>query len=572
MRTLGAAFLFLAMLAPAARTAEVSYRLRPEVHAGSVTALDVEIGLRADASGRTVIDLPDAGSGHYSRWRFISDLTADGAAMREDGPARRILTSPPNAQITLRYRVRSAYEGEPKGEDGNPYQGAIVLPTWFMSLGDFVFLSPEGRDQAPASFQWGLAPDGWTLASDLDQVPVGAPLTVSDIVNSTLMGGLDLKLLRRPIDGGELRVAIRGAWAFPEERLTDDIATVIDAQRRFWGKESGPYFVNVVPLATSPTRTSIGGTGRFRGFALYGTSNASEAAMRRILAHEHTHNWIPLEQGRMPEGEQEAAAYWYSEGLTDFYTDRTLLRSGVWTPADFVKHLNEVLEAYDTSPVRTAPNSRIVSDFWAGEQVRQLPYQRGYLLAFVWDRKMRIETRDRSDLDQVMFAMRARYAATPAAAKPELVANFERTALEVAGLDVRPDVERFAVRGEAISLPADLFAGCASVSTVTRPVFDLGFDPAATRAKGVFTTVDPEGPAYRAGVREGMKRLSVSGGDPKDSRAEVSSRVLYPNGTEGVIRFRPEGKRSISFQEVELSGGAMADPASCITTMSGNRK
>ena len=543
----------------------VRYRLSPEVNNGVVSTLAVEVKFNADRSGRTVVDLPDTSVGHHDLWRFVSGISAQGAIVQDDGPAKRILISAPGTPITLRYQVGSAYDRDPSGDDGNPYKGPVIRPTWFSSLGEFVFVAPEKRDLAPATFQWGNVPKGWVAVSDLD---AGGPLTVSDISNSVVMGGSDVALLQRHLQGGQLRVAIRGVWSFPEEQLVDDIATVVDAQRRFWGKTGGPYFVAAIPLATG-AGISVGGTGRFHGFALYGTGNADEPMLRRILAHEHTHNWIPAQQGRTPEGPQEPSVYWYSEGMTDFYTDRTLLRSGVWKTEDFVKHMNEIVREYDVSPVRAAPNSQIVSDFWQGGDIQQLPYQRGYLLAFIWDGKIRAASHGRSSLDQVMFAMKSRYLAAAPAHKPDLIPNFERMSDEVGHIHVATDIDRFAIQGEPISLPESLFGRCATVQTVTIPNFDPGFDLRASAAKGAFAGVDPNGPAYRAGLRDGMRRLQRLGGEPGDSRVEVRYRVLDLVGKEQLISYRPEGKSTISFQQVKRKKGD--DSEACAEVMDGQR-
>jgi len=385
---LAAALAILATAAAAKPPAPIDYTLTPQMQDGGLTALGVTLTLRANASGTTILDLPDESDGHRERWRFISDIVAEGASIREDGPTKRVLTSKPGARITVRYRVHSAYAQDPDGAEGNPYAGAVVRPTWFSGLGEFVFVEPEGQEHAPATFHWGALRKGWVAASDLDTA--GKTLTVADVLNSTMLGGEDIKLYTRPIPGGELRVATRGAWSVSHAELVDDLAAVISAQRRFWGDGVGPYFVSAIPLHTAPDHISVGGTGRFAGFALYGTSNAKKTQLRRTLAHEHTHNWIPLRQGRFPDGDQEPSAYWYTEGFTDFYTDRTLLRSGIWTVQDFVGHLNEVLRSYDTSPVREAPASRIVSDFWTNPAIYALSYQRGYLLAFLWDSEMQL--------------------------------------------------------------------------------------------------------------------------------------------------------------------------------------
>jgi predicted metalloprotease with PDZ domain len=552
MTFVGAAISILAALGLSSAPVSTDYTVTPHFTSGALDELEVTISLHGNADGRTVLDLPDGGMGRRDRWKYLSDLRVTGAAVQDDGPAKRILNAKPNALITVQYRVRSAYGNDPKGEDGNPFAGAVVLPTWFTTLGDFIFAAPEGRDHSLATFNWGAAPQGWTLASDLDRTSADVPLTVADVVNSTMLGGSDVQLYSRHIPGGDLRVAIRGQWSFADQKLVDDIAAVVSAQRHFWGDAQGPYFVSIIPLATSPTTLSVGGTGKFRGFALYGTSNAEESRLRRILAHEHTHNWIPSEQGLMPEGPQEPSDYWYSEGFTDFYTDRTLLRAGIWTPADFVAHLNEVLREYDNSPVRTAPNDRIISDFWTNPDVQKLAYERGYLLAFLWDEKMRRATEDRVGLDQVMFAMRDRYRHSAESARPDLIENFESTSRERTGVDVRDDIQRFAIEGEPIMLPENLFGPCANIGTVSVPSYDIGFDPAASAKAGVFTGVEPTGPAYRAGLRDGMRRIARSGGNPGDSQVEITYRVLDAAGAEHLIRYKPEGASVVRFQQASL--------------------
>jgi predicted metalloprotease with PDZ domain len=547
----------------------VDYRLAPEMSDGVLVALDVDMRLSAGPAGVTVLDLPDLGRGSSGRWRFISDIRVRGATPREDGPAKRILTSGPGAAIEVTYRVHSAYAADPSGEDAGANNGAVVRPNWFAGLGLFLFATPEGREDAPATFRWGPIPKGWTVGSDLDPVPGRGPMTVADIANSTTLGGTDVRLYSRPAKGGAIRIAIRGEWGFPERRLIDDIDTIIRAQRRFWSSAGGPFFVSVIPLTTSPNLIAFNGNGLYDGFVLYGTDNVGEARLRRLLAHEHTHNWIPFKQGRLPEGPDQAADYWYSEGFTDFYADRTLLRSGVWTAADFVSHLNEMLRAYDMSSVRLAPSSRIVADFWKVPAVEDLPYQRGYLLAFLWEKAMRRASPGRIGLDQVMFAMRARWDAAPVGAKPLVVQSFEETGRRLTGVDVRPDVEKFATGGAAIVLPSDLFGDCARIGTVTVPAFELGFDADASAAKEVFVGIDPTGPAYKAGLRDGMKRIARGGGEYGDSRVEVAYRVVDQAGAERTIRYRPEGKATVQFQQVSLTPVATAQPAACTRILSG---
>ena len=80
----------------------------------------------------------------------------------------------------------------------------------------------------------------------------------------------------------------------------------------------------------------------------------------------------------------------------------------------------------------------------------------------------------------------------------------------------------------------------------------------------MFTGVDPSGPAYAAGMRDGMKRLGREGGKDGDSRVDIAYRVGDASG-ERWIRYRPEGKTKIALQELAVKPGVdAAAEAACV--------
>jgi predicted metalloprotease with PDZ domain len=269
----------------------------------------------------------------------------------------------------------------------------------------------------------------------------------------------------------------------------------------------------------------------------------------------------------MPE-KDEASAYWFSEGFADFQTYRSLLRSGVWSLDDFVTMLNEKLAAYAASPAREAPNSRIVSEYWTDAAVKDLPYQRGMLLALIWDARLRQASGGRHDLDDVLLAMSD--AMRGAEAPPLATELFAATYRRLSGMDLAADYGRLVEKGEAVLLPADLFGTCAEVRTETLPAFDRGYDPDATSAAGnVVTGLRTDAPAYAAGLREGMKIVKREAGQPGDSRVEYVLRVS-DGGAERLIRFMPIGKGEVTRQTVVLAPGLDgAARAACARSMSG---
>ncbi len=542
MRIIWAALTAMAALACAALAPvapRVEYTFTPIFSDGALQAVQVDLEFRGLVSGETNLILPSEWGGQSNLFHTIEGLEAiSGATMQEtDSPSRRVLTHRPAARIHVRYRIIQDWQGEPMAERGNPYR-PIVRPSYFHFIGDTALVVPEIDGLSPVIVRTRNMPRGWTFASDLQHPGI----VIARVASSISVGG-DFRVVQARSDP-RMRVAIRGQWSFTDAAFTDQVATIIAGQRRFWGDDPSPFLVTVIQLSQNdPGWISIGGTGLGDAFAFFGTPNGDPRTIARTLAHETQHTWIPGEIGGMPQT-NEAADYWFSEGFTDFYTYRLMVRDGLWTPADFAAELNAMLSEYAHSPVRTAPNARILADYWTDHDVQRLPYQRGMLLAAIWDARLRAA--GSRDLDDVMHEMRAQ------AGSPEKAAEMFPRVAEGMGLDISPELAANVERGEAVLLPENVFAPCGRVTTRTTPAFHRGFDIAATQANNnVITGVDPSMPAYAAGLRNGMTLVRRAAGVIGDSTQEIAY-VVRDGETERTIRYMPRGPGEITQQTFEL--------------------
>lgn len=554
LRSLAAVLTALCFSAPAATrpagAEPINYEVAPVLDHGALKEVRVQVRLRADPDGTTVLDLPDSYGGVKAHWRYLSALRVEGGTVESPGPARRLIRSAPRAPLTIGYTVRSAYAADPDAAGANPYNGAVIRPAWFASLGEFLFVAPEGRGAEAARLRWRGWPASWKRQSSADR----AGLTVDALVESSFLAGPDVEIRTRPIRGGTLRLASRGTFGWSLDRYTDQVAAVIDAQRSFWKDADGDYSVTLFKLAPAGGVSSTGGTGRAHGFVQYASEDTQAETLFRVLAHEHAHNWIPRQLGSPPEGEGSAALFWLSEGFTDYYTARSLLRAGLWTPKQFADDLNRALAGVSTSAIARAPNSRIVAEFWTDPAVGQLPYDRGHLFAHLLDDQLRKGEKGR--LDDVLAAMQARWRAAPPGSKLELLSNL-LSVLDSQGFDARALIAAKIEKGEPIVLPPDLLGSCAAVVQTVIPLFDPGFDREASARAGAFAGVDRAGRAYAAGLRDGMQRAARLGGSEGDSRVPLSYRVR-DRENERVLSWLPQGRAWVTLQEVRLRGEGQA--------------
>jgi hypothetical protein len=111
---------------------------------------------------------------------------------------------------------------------------------------------------------------------------------------------------------------------------------------------------------------------------------------------------------------------------------------------------------------------------------------------------------------------------------------------------------------------ADAFGPCARGSLDEVPTFDLGFDLAASRAAGAISGVEPGGPAFRAGLRDGQRisgRVSVHNQAP-DKLVIVT--IADQDGSK-VIEYYPRGT-SIKVTQYHLDQKAYADQSGTCAT------
>jgi predicted metalloprotease with PDZ domain len=544
----------------------VSYELAPEMQGDTIAALDVTIRLSASASGTTTIDWVDSWAGERKLGQWARDIRIEGATSSEPAPnGGRIVHSAPRAPLVMRYRIVSAYDADPD-VDNSEQARPVIRPGWFYSVGEVLYARPTDLDDGPAGFEW-KGPKEIGFASDTEHVSGlgGRARTVGDILESIAIGGRDLSVSTTMVNGDPVRVAHVGSFGFDVHGFEQLAEKVVATERDFWrDTRAGPFLITAIPLAPKPGRLSYGGTGRSDAFATWIDRDADLPSLAWLLAHEYFHSWNARQLGRFPE-KVEAEAYWLSEGFTDFYARRLMLRAGLWTPEKFVADWNEMLRAYAASSYRATGNVEAAAKFWSRDYAAEkIPYQRGSMLAALWDRQLQAKG---SALDTVMRAQRDR--ARAAKAPPQLTTAFVAEARR-AGLDIRPDIARYLTRGEPLLLPETVFGACARLTTADVPLFERGWDSDATaKAGNVLTGVDPASNAYAAGLRDGMKILRRVAGQPGNSAVDYVLEV-QDGAEKRSFTFRPAGKKTLRTQQIVLDPARFAaEPEKCRAALAG---
>ena len=175
-----------------------------------------------------------------------------------------------------------------------------------------------------------------------------------------------------------------------------------------------------------------------------------------LVSHEFFHAWNvrrlrPAGLARYDyDREMYTRELWLAEGLTSYYDDLLLFRSGLIDVVDYLNLLAQEIRNYEVMPGRQVRSAEHASfDTWIKQYQPDENsinstvsyYRKGALIGFVTDTRIRRETRNRRSLDDVMREMYRRYGPGGPGRGSYPPGAFEDVVEELAGADVRRFVE-----------------------------------------------------------------------------------------------------------------------------------
>src|SRR5581483_4130064 len=314
-------------------------------------------------------------------------------------------------------------------QEARPHEVAVVLPTGWREIHTALARSQNG------------GPDLYR-AADYDEL-VDAPLYCGSPVVSTFdVDGVPHALVDQ---GGD------GVWDSP--RAAAAAARIVRTASRFWGRLPYPryLFLNLI--------TESGGGLEHRDSTVLMTSRWK--ARRRegwlewlsLVAHEHFHAWNvkrlrPRAFDRFDyENEVYTRSLWVAEGITSYYDDLLVHRSGLATRDEYLRDFSKTIRNAQKPPGRRVQSLELSSyDTWiklyqpdensANSSVSYYP--KGACVAFLLDARIRRASDGARSLDDLMRAAYARWSGERGFTPEE----FETLAGELAGEDLRAFFDR----------------------------------------------------------------------------------------------------------------------------------
>jgi len=546
-------------------------------------SLLVDVQFTGDSDGSTQLVLPNEWGGQEQLYGGLSDFEAlsEGAEiLPTDNPGVLEISHAPGADVHVRYRLAQDWEGVPEPSGGNPYR-PVIQSDYVHLIGWATWALPQWDDwprenpEVDFSLDWSGMPEDWAV---VDNFGTGREMREARSPLNRLQAGLfiagDFRIVTRQTGNAPLYIAIRGSWSFGDNEFADDLANVVTAIRTFWQEDSAePYLVTLIPLHRDEDNEgsfSWGGTGLVDSFALFATTNVELESFELLAAHEFQHRWTPSMLGDFADPEE--ALYWFSEGFTDYYASLLLLRAGLMDLQGYADQTNAALAAYYRSPVRTAPVDRVIEWNWSDPDLQKLPYQRGRFIAARWNAALMEQTEGQDNIDAVLFDLLAQGAAAreAGAARQLTSQDIVDAAANRSLTTAEADHQNFVVEGAMVPIEQGMFGPCFDVTDTEFYLWDIGFDAEASFEARLVTGVQTGGPAWNAGLREGMPFGGWSIPEYGDPDTDATFFVGI-NGEVVPITYKPQGDETETIRQIYLPNDLSADArAACFAWLGAN--
>jgi predicted metalloprotease with PDZ domain len=279
----------------------------------------------------------------------------------------------------------------------------------FFMLGDLLPLSNE-KDAAGALLRFEL-PEKWNVATSA-LVDANGQYRVADMEKAVFFAGLDVRRRQQRVGSMEFELVTSGDWAFADE----DVATMAASILKDHAETFGGVALNRAVLILSPFPKPAGAerwSAETRGETvtlLSGKQPSKTAALAQLsfpLAHELFHLWIP--NGLVLEGNYD----WFYEGFTLYQALRAGIRLNLLTFQDYLNAMGRAYDAYKSTAARDKGSLLDASnERWTVSPA--LVYNKGMLVAFLYDLTLRQQTKGKHSLDDVYKELFRLYKSTEA--------------------------------------------------------------------------------------------------------------------------------------------------------------
>ncbi|WP_018479863.1 M61 family metallopeptidase [Pontibacter roseus] len=525
--------------------------------------LDITLSIPGKTQQELYLQLPAWRPGRYELQHFAQKLrgvtaSANGHAI----PVRKVTKDKWLVEAGGAETVEIRYSFYARQMDGG---GSWLDEEQLYLNGINCLMAVEGREQEPQLLQLHL-PDDWQIACGLKETERHTlqATNYDQLVDSPLIASATLQQETYTVAGIPFHIWIQGDCRPDWERIKKDFEAFTQEQLEVFGdfpvadyhylNEILPYrFYHGVEHSNS-TVITLGQGELLMTPALY-------KEFLGVSSHELFHTWN-VKQIRPKEmlpydftGENYFRTGYVAEGVTTYYGDYMLARSGVFSATQYFEELNTTLQRYFADyghhHLSVADSS---FDLWLDGYKPGIPdrkvsiYIQGALTALLLDLQLRQATSNAASLDTVMRHLWEEYGKRANGYSEE---DYENLVLRIGGEDFRSYFEQYIYGTSPIEQALDEalhYIGCTLQAEENPLLYErlFGFKVVADNQLTKVSAIAPDSPAST--VLSVDDELVAVNGRKLEQNLQPLLADLYLGQTMELTLFRNKQLRQVKLQ------------------------
>ena len=310
-------------------------------------------------------------------------------------------------EVPVRKLAPGEYEAA-RGATRFNYTVALDPPSWTTDAAHVSWLAGERAlllpgDLLPLPLKDAkvslVLPLGWVVAS-VETKNVNGEFELQDAEDALFFAGRDLRVRGGRAGAIEYTFVAAGEWAFADEEVADAVDGILKEHERTMG--GAPARRRAMAVLAPFPRPAVASqwSAETRGatvFLLSGRASSKIAGLAQLsvpLSHELFHLWVPNSLAL------DGAYDWFYEGFTMYQAMRAGMRLGSLNFQDYLNALGRAFDTYLATPGR-AKFSLLDASQRRWTTSAALVYNKGMLVAFLYDLTLQRQTSGKHSLDDV---------------------------------------------------------------------------------------------------------------------------------------------------------------------------
>ncbi|HEX9613913.1 MAG TPA: hypothetical protein VGA55_00310 [Bacteroidota bacterium] len=393
----------------------ISYRVAVQDPMSKLFSVNGKI--QGNTSGQLQIDWAAWTPGYVILWDYgqhVQSLTAkrpDGQELRvrRVSQSRWFIDTKGNSELSFSYSVKAV---DPESNMGFAQAYLDSNQGWYNGAAMFPLI--DGFESTPCTIDFDM-PRTWRVATGMEKNPSGKGFRVKDyreLADSPVEIGTFLEKEFETF-GTRIKIVVSGSDSVNMDDVSNLVRKIAEGTFSLMGSSPIDRFLFIFHAAPN----GAGGLEHLNATTISVRREeffSKESWLKIVVAHEFFHVWNakrihPRTFNRYDLSRPHRThTVWFSEGITAYYTDLILCRTGLSTREEVYKSLASIIDLYENNPAHERLSWEDISWYIWEPEIRQ-GLQVWLLPGWMIDLKIRDVSNNRASLDDVMRFMDSSY-------------------------------------------------------------------------------------------------------------------------------------------------------------------